>query len=533
MRQLYLQANSFIMKRNKKLFWKAVAMDYAAPFIHPASYMLGTTGIRMENVLGVKKIAPAILENTEEENVKQRTRYCLVENSCMKHAKIVIGRFQKDPGFFKETDYKSRRTIGRVEDYALWVFRQNLPIYSDKKLISVYSKLLDLMMDMNVWGHVVNLTDFEHNMLTDKIMEFLEKKVVKNFGTSTPGVFAMLTTPVEKNPLKRQEIELYKLLSLVQETKKAEVIFRGKTSADEIIRKIKRFSGIHKAIKKYKNEYDWFEFHYSGPTVLGEEYFVGILSSMVRQRIKGKDVLTELRKKEKELTLDQKKVSKELKLSRDELQWINIAKTFMFLKALRKDVVFQASRRTDPLIIEISKRLHLTPTQTRNMTIKEIERGLKSRKVDIDIINDRINYSVWLFQNEKVNIFTRKQAKNYSNKIVEEEVDKKVNEFEGTPACIGQAKGLVKLIISADDIPKMNKGDILISPATNPNLLPAMKKAAAIITDEGGITCHAAIVSRELNIPCIIGTKIATKILKDGNTVKVNAEKGIIKILKR
>jgi len=60
-----------------------------------------------------------------------------------------------------------------------------------------------------------------------------------------------------------------------------------------------------------------------------------------------------------------------------------------------------------------------------------------------------------------------------------------------------------------------------------------MKEAGAIITDEGGITCHAAIVSRELGIPCIIGTKIATKVLKDGDIVEVDAGKGVVKIIKR
>jgi pyruvate,water dikinase len=64
---------------------------------------------------------------------------------------------------------------------------------------------------------------------------------------------------------------------------------------------------------------------------------------------------------------------------------------------------------------------------------------------------------------------------------------------------------------------------------TTPIFLPAMKKASAIITDEGGITCHAAIVSRELKKPCIIGTKIATQILKNGDLVEVDAERGIIK----
>ena len=79
----------------------------------------------------------------------------------------------------------------------------------------------------------------------------------------------------------------------------------------------------------------------------------------------------------------------------------------------------------------------------------------------------------------------------------------------------------------------MKKGDILVSIATNPNLVSAMKKASAIITNAGGLTCHAAIVSRELNIPCIVGTKVATKVLKDGDLVEVDADEGMVKILKK
>lgn len=68
---------------------------------------------------------------------------------------------------------------------------------------------------------------------------------------------------------------------------------------------------------------------------------------------------------------------------------------------------------------------------------------------------------------------------------------------------------------------------------TRPQTIVACKKAAAIITDEGGITCHAAIISREFKIPCIIGTKKATKVLKDGDMVEVDAEKGIVRILEK
>lgn len=79
---------------------------------------------------------------------------------------------------------------------------------------------------------------------------------------------------------------------------------------------------------------------------------------------------------------------------------------------------------------------------------------------------------------------------------------------------------------------KVQKGDILVAVMTRPDYIVGIKKAAAIVTDEGGITCHAAIVAREIGIPCVIATKIATKVLKDGDLVEVNANHGVVKIIK-
>ena len=97
----------------------------------------------------------------------------------------------------------------------------------------------------------------------------------------------------------------------------------------------------------------------------------------------------------------------------------------------------------------------------------------------------------------------------------------------------GIFKGKVKVLLSARELSKINKGEILVATMTTPGYVPAMKKAGAIITDEGGVTCHAAIVSRELKIPCIIGTECATSILKDGDLVEVDANQGIVKILRK
>ena len=103
------------------------------------------------------------------------------------------------------------------------------------------------------------------------------------------------------------------------------------------------------------------------------------------------------------------------------------------------------------------------------------------------------------------------------------------NEVKGTIGCKGFVRAPVCVIAGQADFAKFKDGCVLVTSMTRPEFVPLMKRSSAVVTDEGGITCHAAIVSRELNIPCIIGTKFATRVLKDGDMVEVDAGQGIIK----
>jgi len=103
------------------------------------------------------------------------------------------------------------------------------------------------------------------------------------------------------------------------------------------------------------------------------------------------------------------------------------------------------------------------------------------------------------------------------------------SEINGIPACKGKVKGIVKIINKISELTKLKKGDILITNETTPDFMVGIRKAKGIVTNIGGITSHAAIVSRELGIPCIIGTKIATKVFKDGDLVEVDANKGVVR----
>ena len=104
-----------------------------------------------------------------------------------------------------------------------------------------------------------------------------------------------------------------------------------------------------------------------------------------------------------------------------------------------------------------------------------------------------------------------------------------VNSVKGMPAYKGRAKGVARVLTRKEQVSNFQEGEILITTMSSPEYVPAIKKAKAIVTDEGGVLCHAAIVAREFKIPCVIGTHNATSVFKSGDQIEVDAESGLVK----
>ncbi len=100
---------------------------------------------------------------------------------------------------------------------------------------------------------------------------------------------------------------------------------------------------------------------------------------------------------------------------------------------------------------------------------------------------------------------------------------------KGQTALGGKVSGIVKIILDPANADHFNEGDILVTAMTRPDYTHLLNKAAAVITDGGGILCHAAIVAREIGIPTIVGTEIATQVFKNGDHIEVDADQGIAK----
>jgi phosphoenolpyruvate synthase/pyruvate phosphate dikinase len=119
------------------------------------------------------------------------------------------------------------------------------------------------------------------------------------------------------------------------------------------------------------------------------------------------------------------------------------------------------------------------------------------------------------------------------NFVFSEDIDSNISNLRGTIGYKGKVRGIVCCIKNKDDMKHVTKKSVLVASMTTPDFLPAMKKAVAFVTDEGGVTCHAAIVSREMKKPCVIGTKIATQVLNEGDIVEVDANEGVVRIIKK
>ena len=211
----------------------------------------------------------------------------------------------------------------------------------------------------------------------------------------------------------------------------------------------------------------------------------------------------------------------------------DILKYGIFVKDNVSKLLLRRKNFINKIFKEIVKRFGINIKDLEFLSLQEINILIKSGKINKQLIKNRRNFTV-IFFNGKSKILEGKSGHNFVNKGKFKEIfEARRSSVKGFGASLGKVRG--KCVVAENFFmakAKMKKGSILIVPYTGPEYLPVLKLAKAVVTDTGGITSHAAIVSRELKIPCVIGTKIATKVFKDGDLVEIDANKGIVKIIK-
>jgi len=188
------------------------------------------------------------------------------------------------------------------------------------------------------------------------------------------------------------------------------------------------------------------------------------------------------------------------------------------------------------ILNEVAKRFSCDQTVIRFATIKEIMTLFDGATLDKTELEKRAKAFLFAIENEKTFVLSGIEAQKKLLEYVPPVDNSGVKEFKGNIAMKGKVKAKALVFkwgdSMQDKLSSVSGEFILVAGQTRPQLMPLITKSSGIVTDEGGITSHAAIVSRELGIPCVIGTKIATQVIKDGDLIEVDANAGIVSILK-
>lgn len=227
------------------------------------------------------------------------------------------------------------------------------------------------------------------------------------------------------------------------------------------------------------------------------------------------------------------KYATQLKIDKEDLEYLKMAKRFVYIKDARDDFRRQGVFHALTFFQELARRMNVSSADISYLQQSEVSAFLDNKlKISKRTISERKkSFVLYIGRDNKliclqgINI---KKALMTFRLLFEEE---KITQMIGTVASKGITSGKAVIVKGVADLKKVQNGDILVAVSTHPDYVSAMRKAAAIVTDEGGITSHAAIVSREFGIPCIVGTKNATSVLRDGDRIEVNAIGGVIKFI--
>lgn len=330
-------------------------------------------------------------------------------------------------------------------------------------------------------SRMLDITATASKIVTDKINE-----LIKDYSNQT-ALIEYYSQPKRLGPIQRLEKEL-----------------------DELSRKM----DTNKLATRLYNKYYWIPVNFVGnPWDL--RYFVKLIKN--HRRLKKK----------------QKIKKPKVKLSPSLKYYLKLLGEIAGLNEYRKEAFTRAIFTLRPLFHSLSLRYGLNGWQQINYLLHhEIQDLVAGRSIDkgklIKLIEER--HKPLLIHSTENGGFSLKQGlivTQFEKKF--KIFDQHITEIHGTIANKGKVTGRAKIILTAADFSGFKTGDILVARMTSVDFIPIMKRAAAYVTDEGGLACHAAIISREYGKPCIIGTKIATRIFKDGDLVEVDAEKGIVR----
>ncbi len=399
---------------------------------------------------------------------------------------------------------------------------------SDKEFYSEFKEFYKSYLKVGSIAYIADsfMSTGETDWLEELFKKELKRLKVKDGLVDTVRV---LTCPIHLSFTLEEEFELIKLAVLVDRR------FSGKLPALKSLAKLEPI--LYRFICRHQEKFYWIRNNYYHVEFINRNDIYRRIISLVCTARKRHESMAQLAKKKaaelKEFRQRREQVLRRIPLSRYHRNVLEIARLFTKWKDVRKSGVYIGMYHFDKFLSEVARRTDLNRKEVNFLVFDEIKDVLFKKRISMSELKARMQQTFFAVTPKGYYIIGGRQAGPYFKYFMKGTLTANIKEFKGVPASSGAVRGRVHLIRKTDEMRFFKQGEILVTNQTTPEFVPIMKRAAAIITEQGGITSHAAVISRELHKPCIIGTKIATSVLKDGDLVEVDASAGVVRILKK
>jgi phosphohistidine swiveling domain-containing protein len=410
---------------------------------------------------------------------------------------------------------KLRRVFTSVSESALRTAhnleKQNFSRRTDKEILRVYFKFCDAYRKIYAPFHLALYVSSIEVRLNNWLMQKLQKEKLSH---KFNEYFNLLITPPDLSFLQQEELALIKTALKVK---------RGLVSRSKIPQLLTYHTQAYAGLPVVNDETKpW-----------SQKYFAERLRKITKKStatIERK--YNSLRQYPLHIQHEQAVIFKQFSAPKPIRILFKFLQDCIWVRLASRNVFALSHYYSRELFKQLGKHCGISAEEIKWYAPAEIQ-GLISRRHTLTAqqLRARKKVAVLLFRNGHHRILAGSDARKFIRRELGTPTVPKATTLQGMPAYPGKVRGLVKLIFRQADIKKMDVGNILVARMTTPDLMPAVRLAKGVVTDEGGITCHAAIVSRELQIPCIVGTKFATKLLRDGDQIELNAKAGTIKKL--
>lgn len=401
---------------------------------------------------------------------------------------------------------------------------------NNENLVKLYDEYIRRDLKFVTSSSIIDGFALGTDFLIQKELAALLK--VKGLDAQAARFFSVLTAPVHHSFINEAEVALLRIAHKIEGLPALLRSFQ-KQPIHRLQKIARRHAAILKLLQKQEHDYFWSKNNYVHNNYLDVNKWVGELKAIfksgivISRQIRQIATTPQRSLREKKILLTKLNPPKKIRVL------LEISEDFTYWQDNRKKMTYWSTHYGSILLKEIGRRFGFTLQEMKYLAPPEVDSLFINPLVTPWEARARWKKCLWLQMGQDKYEMITSDARGMFEKIFEKKSLQVVNDFRGLSANRGVARGPARIVKSATEIKKIRPGDVLVAVMTRPDYIMGMKKAAAIVTNEGGVTCHAAIVARELNIPCVIGTKIATEVLHNGDIVEVNGNHGVVTVIER